>query len=156
MDLLLWRHAEAHDIAENGGDLQRSLTTRGQLQAQRVARWLSAHIDPSARILASPALRTQQTVQALTRDYQTLNELAPGCSPKDIIRLTEWPKSAGMTLIVGHQPTLGHLASLLLTGHEAEWGVKKGGLWWFNTRAHDGVRQTVLRAVVSPDLLDDE
>jgi phosphohistidine phosphatase len=40
MDLILWRHAEAQDESENGDDLQRSLTSRGEKQAARIAAWL--------------------------------------------------------------------------------------------------------------------
>ena len=40
MDLILWRHAEAEDIGENGDDLARSLTSRGEKQAARIGGWL--------------------------------------------------------------------------------------------------------------------
>ena len=40
MDLILWRHAEAFDLAEGGTDLERMLTPRGEKQAARMAAWL--------------------------------------------------------------------------------------------------------------------
>ena len=58
MDLLLWRHAEAEDGDE---DMKRRLTSRGELQAQRMAKWILAHQPKDMRIIVSPAVRTQQT-----------------------------------------------------------------------------------------------
>ena len=37
MDLILWRHAEAQDEADDREDLQRTLTSRGEKQAARMA-----------------------------------------------------------------------------------------------------------------------
>ena len=48
--------------------------------------------------------------------------------------------------------TLGQTAALLLSGDEAEWTIKKGALWWFSNRTRQGETQTVLRAVIGPDL----
>ena len=43
-DLILWRHAEAEDLADNdetgGNDLSRRLTHKGEKQAARMAAWL--------------------------------------------------------------------------------------------------------------------
>ena len=61
MDLILWRHAEAHVIKEGQSDLERTLTTKGERQAQRMAEWLNQRLAHSTRILVSPAVRTQQT-----------------------------------------------------------------------------------------------
>ena len=45
MDLLLWRHAEAEDGAD---DYSRPLTERGRKQAASVAAWLAQHLPSSA------------------------------------------------------------------------------------------------------------
>jgi len=52
-------------------------------------------------------------------------------------------------LVVGHQPTLGRVAALLLSGAEADWDIGKGALWWI-ARANGRI---ALRAVVDPELL---
>ena len=39
MDLILWRHAEAEEEREGLDDLERGLTSRGEKQAARVARF---------------------------------------------------------------------------------------------------------------------
>jgi phosphohistidine phosphatase len=79
MDLILWCHAEA---AEDGfeDDLERPPTSRGERQAARMAAWLNHRLPATARVLASPALRTQQTAQALDRRFKTVDAPAPSCS----------------------------------------------------------------------------
>lgn len=153
MNLILWRHAEAEDVAAT--DLARQLTTRGRKQAQNVARWLRPRLDNDAMVIASPATRTVQTAEALSDQYRVVRDIAPGASASDILSAAGWPQGIASTVVVvGHQPTLGEVAALLLTGSdESSWAVKKGGLWWFESRERNGHDQAVLRAVMSPDLV---
>ena len=153
MELILWRHAEAEEADGTIADHKRRLTARGEKQAKQVARWLHSHLPRKRRILVSPAERTQQTVHAMELPYEIEPGLALGGSAKDVLTIAGWPDQSGAVLIVGHQPTLGRVASLLLGGEEADWSVKKGGVWWFSSREREGVRQTVLRAVLNPDFL---
>ncbi len=152
MNLILWRHAEAEDQAAS--DLARQLTARGRKQAQGIAKWLRTRLDDDAVLLASPATRTIQTVEAFGDRYRVVDALAPGSSAQAVLDAAGWPEDIAETVVViGHQPTLGHVAARLMTGHEAEWSVKKSGIWWFQSRSRNGDGQTVLRAVMSPDLL---
>jgi phosphohistidine phosphatase len=64
-----------------------------------------------------------------------------------------WPERAETVIVVGHQPTLGRVAALLLAGEEAEWSVRKGAIWWLTTRHRENLQQVVLRAVLAPDML---
>ncbi|SAL35603.1 SixA phosphatase family protein [Caballeronia humi] len=151
MNLILWRHAEAEDHAAS--DLVRQLTPRGRKQAQAVAKWLKARIDDDAVFIVSPATRTIQTAEAFGDRYRVVEQLAPGKSAQAVLDAAGWPEGIAETVIVvGHQPTIGRVAALLLSGQEAEWSVKKAGIWWFQQRAR-GVDQIVLRAVTNPDLL---
>ncbi|MDR5834415.1 histidine phosphatase family protein [Caballeronia sp. LZ034LL] len=152
MNLILWRHAEAEDQAPS--DLARQLTSRGRKQAQGVARWLKARVGDDAILLASPATRTIQTAEAFGDRYRVVDTLAPGNGAQAVLDAAGWPDGIGETVVViGHQPTLGRLAALLMTGTETEWSVKKSGVWWFQSRTRAGDGQTVLRAVINPDLL---
>lgn len=151
MELLLWRHAEAEEADGTIADHKRRLTARGEKQAKQVARWLHRHLPRKRKVLVSPAERTQQTVNALELPYEIEPGLALGASATDVLTIAGWPDRTGAVLIVGHQPTLGRVAALLLAGEEAEWSVKKGGVWWFSSREREGVGQTVLRAVLNPD-----
>jgi phosphohistidine phosphatase len=149
MDLLLWRHAEAVD---GSPDQTRELTERGLKQARQMARWLDERRPKRLRILVSPTVRTRQTASAFARDFEIVPALGPEGSVADIIAATGWPDSRAACLVVGHQPGLGRLAALLLSGAEADWTIKKGALWWFSNRVRDGDTQTILRAAVPPDL----
>jgi len=150
MDLLLWRHAEAE---EGENDFERALTARGQRQAKVVAKWIRQHQPKQLRIIASPTVRTQQTADALELPFETNRKIGPDACVSELIAASGWPAASGAVLFIGHQPALGNLASLLLSGHESEWTIKKGALWWLTNRVRAGENQTVLRTVISPDFL---
>ncbi|MEI7428963.1 MAG: histidine phosphatase family protein [Betaproteobacteria bacterium] len=154
MDLLLWRHAEAE---EGIPDLKRNLTARGEKQARQMAEWLKTNGPKKLRILVSPALRCQQTAQALELPFETDKRLGIDSHATNLLSASGWPDGGencsrnNATLIVGHQPTLGQTAALLLSGIEADWTIKKGALWWFSNRTRRGETQTVLKAVIPAD-----
>ena len=151
MELILWRHAEAHLLREGQEDIQRSLTTKGERQAKRMAAWLNQRLPESTRVLVSPAVRTQQTAQALERRFKTVVSLSPECSADDLLKAARWPDASEPVLIVGHQPTLGIVAARLLAGDDQPWSVKKGAVWWLARRDREGVAQVTLQAVQGPD-----
>lgn len=153
MDLILWRHAEAEDGGAGMPDAKRRLTARGEKQAQDIAKWLKPRLSKRLKILVSPAVRTQQTAHALALPFEVEPRIAVGADTADLIAASGWPTHAGAMLLVGHQPSLGRLAALLLSGSETDWAIKKGGLWWLSKRTREGRDQTVLRAVINPDLL---
>ena len=150
MDLILWRHADAD---EGEPDMERGLTKRGEKQARQMAAWLELRLPARTEVLVSPALRAQQTAATLDKPFKTVRKLAPDTGVADLIGATGWPDKRGAVLVVGHQPTLGRMAALLLTGSEASWTLKKGAVWWFTNRVREGETQTVLRAAMAPDLL---
>jgi phosphohistidine phosphatase len=151
MDLLLWRHAEAEDGED---DMKRRLTERGERQARTMAKWIRQHQPNNLRIIVSPSVRTQQTAEALKLPFETLRKIGPDACVSELIAASGWPGATGAVLIVGHQPSLGRLASLLLAGQEAEWSIKKGALWWLSNRVRREETQTVLRAVIPSEFLE--
>jgi phosphohistidine phosphatase len=153
MDLILWRHAEAEDAPPGGDDLQRALTARGEKQAARMATWLDRQLTDGVKILCSPALRCEQTVQPLGRKYKIREEIAPNAPPEAILDVAQWPDAKQPVLIVGHQPTLGEAASKLLGMKPRELTIRKGAVWWFRSRERAGEDQVVLVAVQSPDMV---
>jgi phosphohistidine phosphatase len=150
MDLILWRHAEAEP---GEPDVGRRLTAKGLKQAERVGAWLERHLPDTTRVLVSPADRAQQTALALKRKFRTLDELAPGASTAAVLAAANWPDAREPVLIIGHQPTLGAVASFLLSGDEAGWAVKKGAVWWLTNRDRSGPSAVVLRVVMAPDFV---
>ena len=156
MDLILWRHAEAEEADGRSPDAKRRLTTRGEKHACKMAAWLKERLPPKTRILVSPTERTQQTAHALGLAFELEPRVGVGADAADLIAAADWPEADGKrsaVIIVGHQPTLGRLAALLLSGAEDDWAVKKGAVWWFSGRVRDQGAQTALRAVINPELL---
>lgn len=149
MDLILWRHADA---AEGTPDQDRALTDKGRAQAKRMAQWLNKRLPDDTSILVSPAVRAQQTAQALKRSFTTSNALDTGADCNTVLKAVGAPKIGKTTLIVGHQPTLGQVASLLLAGEAGDMSVKKGAVWWITVRGERG-RLAALRAVMTPEML---
>jgi phosphohistidine phosphatase len=148
MDLILWRHAEAQDGIP---DHARALTAKGFKQAGKVATFLRQHLPGDCRILVSPATRTQQTVAALTEHFTIAPTIAPGASALAVLHAARWPDAGGTVLVVGHQPTLGEVASHLIGCEDTTLSIKKGSIWWFSQR--DGSSQVTLRLVITPDFL---
>ena len=147
MDLILWRHADAE---EGSPDVARKLTTKGHKQAESVAKWLRSRLPKNTVILCSPAVRAQQTVQALGEQYETVEQIAPGSGRAALLKTAGWPNAHAAVLIVGHQPTLGETVGWLLCDNSGEWHIKKGAVWWLAQREING--PVILRAVISPDL----
>jgi phosphohistidine phosphatase len=157
MDLILWRHAEAEDGGDGTPDAKRRLTPRGEKQARKMAAWLIERLPRKATVLVSPTERTQQTAHALGLPFELEPKIGVGADCTDLLVAAGWPESkvsrGGTLILVGHQPTLGRLAALLLSGSEADWAIKKGAVWWFSRRTREGDDQTVLRAVVNADIV---
>ena len=147
-DLILWRHAEAVDSEP---DFDRELTRRGRRQAAKAARWLSKRLPSGARILVSPAARAQQTALALTNDFETDERLSVGADAPTVLAAIDYPPLAHVSVIVGHQPTLGLVASYLLLGAPVDWAIPKSGIVWLRQRANEN--RPRLRAALSPSLL---
>ncbi len=150
MDLILWRHADAVDGVP---DLARELTSKGQKQAEQVARWLRSRLPEQTRVIVSPAQRALQTAKYLTEEFEVLRDLAPGASAASVLAAAHWPDQAGAVLVVGHQPTLGMVAAMLIAGEPMPWSIRKGSLWWLTHRVRGEQPQAVVRAVIAPDLL---
>lgn len=148
MDLILWRHADAK---YGTPDLSRELTEKGRKQAEKMALFLRERLPTDTRILVSPAVRTQQTIAALTDRFTLTPAIAPGASVHAVLQATGWPNAEGTVLVVGHQPTLGSVAAKILGSGEASLRLKKSALWWL--RRPEGSFETTLRLVITPDFL---
>jgi phosphohistidine phosphatase len=146
MDLILWRHADAEDGVP---DEARRLTAKGRRQAQKMAAWLTERLPAGCRVMVSPAARTRETAAAFSENVIIEKALSTAATPQGVLKAAGWPDGDGTVIVVGHQPTLGAVAALALTGEAAAWSLKKGAIWWL---AHDddGVR---VKAVITPGIL---
>ena len=152
-EIILWRHAEAHDATEGQDDLDRKLTVKGQRQAERVAFWLDRNLPQQCRVFASPAKRSQQTARCLSRKHKTLNELSPAARPEEVLAAVGWGIQTEPIVIIGHQPWIGECIHWLLMDATAPLSVRKGAVWWLQSRDRDGANDVIIRAVATPELL---
>ena len=152
MDLILWRHAQA-EVGEP--DEGRELTQQGKKQAARMGAWLDRSLPSGCKILCSPTARTVQTAEALGRKYKIVPEIGPVATATEVLMAAGWPEAKGPVMVVGHQPWLGQVASLLLTGTEQDWTVKKSNAWWISHRQRDEGNELFLKAVLAPEFFSD-
>lgn len=148
MELILWRHAEARTATPDEEDAARELTGKGLRQARRIAAWLKPRMSGPYRILCSPTLRTQHTAMCLDGATETCPELGPESTARRALKASGWPAQQGTVILVGHRPGLNRLAALLMTGRESEWEMKKGAIWWFQSR--EPGEPAFLRMVLRP------
>ena len=158
MDLILWRHADAAP-AKNASEPEsaRRLTGKGRKQAAAMAAWLDRHLPDSTRVLVSPAVCACETADALDRKYHKVAELGSGAPAAQILIAAAWPNNRHPVVIVGHQPSLGQVASLLMFGEEQNLSIRKGGIWWITNRSRDDADvsnpRLTLRAAICPEYL---
>jgi len=150
MDLILWRHADAEDSMPDG---ERKLTAKGIKQATRMAKWLTQHLPADTAVVSSPARRALQTARALTEDIRILDGVGTSATPELLLAAIEWRTARGSVVVVGHQPTLGETAAVLLTGRKLPWELKKGALFWLARREHGNASRIYLRVAMSPDFV---
>jgi phosphohistidine phosphatase len=149
MNLIFWRHAEA---APGYPDLARPLTEKGHKQAKSTGRWLDDMLPRESTILVSPAVRTKQTADALHRQYELCDQIAPDRTVTEMLAVTEWPNAERTVVIVGHNPAITQAAATLLNGNATNWTMQKGGIWWFTNTPNNGELLISLKAVISPKL----
>jgi len=139
MRIYILRHGIAVDHGTPGyePDSERPLTPEGRRKTRLIARDLAKlDVKPDV-ILTSPLVRARQTadiVATILRLKSRLRICDPLTSGGDAKRLiAEINKQHGKAesiMLVGHEPDLSELASLLLTGNKAGAAIelKKGGL----------------------------
>lgn len=150
MELILWRHAEA---AAGEPDSARPLTDHGRVQAQAMARWLAPRLPPELRVIVSPARRAQETAQALGRNFETIEAIAPGCDVATLVKVAGWPSGKRPVMLVGHQPTLGETAARLIDGQDSSWRIGTGAVWWLRSRQRKGEVGAELLLALEPEIL---
>lgn len=158
MDLILWRHAEAEDGAD---DLARALTPKGHRQADRMAQWIKDQLGPfsgAVRIFSSPAVRTRQTADALGMPYELAPSIAPDADADDLLAASMaasgGPDGHNLVILVGHNPAISVLAARLAGAQAPEVSLRRGAAWWYAGNIHsDGAARLTLKSVMTPSLL---
>jgi phosphohistidine phosphatase len=131
MQILLIRHATAEEQAES--DELRPLSEKGIVSMRENVKGLQKVISKIDRLVNSPLLRAQQTADLIAVAYpdaqrDTLPALAPhGYEVTVLEYLQRHAETAETIALVGHEPSLGQLASWLLTAEIGRWlPLKKG------------------------------
>jgi phosphohistidine phosphatase len=138
MELFLLRHGPAVERGTRGfdDDAARPLTPKGRRQLRKTAAAMKQLETDFDLILSSPFLRAKQTAEIvatglkLKKRLKFSNALAPGSPPAILLRQLEREQpTPKRILLVGHEPDLSHLISLLVTGGlQLQLDLKKGGL----------------------------
>jgi phosphohistidine phosphatase len=162
MDLYLVRHAVAFSPDPNRwpDDGERPLTPEGETRFRKAARGVRRIVASIDVVLSSPFPRAWRTAELLEEEAgwpapKPEPLLQAGRSPAEGIEVMEPHLEVASLALVGHEPYLSELASILLTGRPTSltMGVKKGGvahLW-----LEDGLRRGTasLRWLVTPKVL---
>jgi phosphohistidine phosphatase len=138
MNLYLLRHGIAGERGDPryADDSLRPLVPEGRRKMRRIAAGMHALNLEFELWLTSPSLRARQTAEIVAAVYHAqpdlhwVAELAPEGSPRKLVHLLQQQHAAAENiLLVGHEPYLGELMSLLLAGRtDLPLGLKKGGL----------------------------
>ena len=154
MDLLLWRHAHARDALPGESDMDRPLTDKGIRQAEKMAGWLKRHMPANTLILCSPAVRTVQTVQALTQAFTLCHEIRPDSSSEALLAASQWPHASTPVLVVSHQPFLSQAVSQVFDFPSTlTLPFRKGSLWWLRIRSVNGAIKPQLLTIQDAEFL---
>jgi phosphohistidine phosphatase len=117
--LLLIRHAQA---AQGAVDADRPLTDEGVAQAAALGRWLQQAALTPDRVVVSRALRAVQTWERAAGHLSTppapiVDERIYENTLEALLAvINETPADSGTVAVVGHNPSIGVLASVLDDG----------------------------------------
>jgi phosphohistidine phosphatase len=163
MNVFILRHGLAVEPGSPGytQDSERPLTPKGKQQLMKVAKGMRRLGLDFDLILASPYVRARQTADIVAKtlklkkrlDYS--EALTPSGSPKELIdylnRLDPRPEDV---LLVGHEPYLSQLISLLISGETGlAISMKKGGLCKLSADSLRADRCATLEWLLMPRML---
>ncbi len=159
MKLYLVRHAIAEDITDYEDDSLRPLTEKGSDKMHRIAQALrELGVEPDL-IVSSPYVRASQTASVLAKELKYKEEIAysdflvPMAEPDDMIGEINEKYSVDELMLVGHEPNLSSLASILLAGNpDISINFKKGGVCCLSVDNLHYDRKATLEWLVTPKI----
>jgi phosphohistidine phosphatase len=160
MNLYLLRHGIAVERGTPGfaRDADRPLTPDGERKLQLIGEAMRALDLTFHLILSSPYLRARQTAEVIAKSLDArkklefADSLVPDGSTHELVqflnRLRPQPDSV---MLVGHEPYLSGLVSLLVSGKEScSVVLKKGGLCKLTTESLKHGRCATLEWLLTP------
>jgi phosphohistidine phosphatase len=120
----LLRHGIAEDQAPGCDDAARALTDEGRKRLRKAADAWRVVVAPPDVVWTSPLLRARQTCEifcaavGFAGEVRVCADLVPEAAPSRALALLEGEAlcGTGSVALVGHEPHLGYLLGLLLTG----------------------------------------
>lgn len=138
MNLYILRHGLAVEpgTPEYSKDSERPLTPKGERKLWKIAQAMDEMEIRFDWVLSSPYVRARQTAEIVAealhvrKRLETSEALTPAGSAKKLIEtINDRLPPANEVLLVGHEPCLSELISLLVSGNnELAITMKKGGL----------------------------
>ena len=135
--VILTRHAKAASTAP-GTDDKRPLSDLGVAQAKELGVKLSDKIKEVDTVFVSPALRAQQTWDAMAEGAGLaqadmprvrVDQVLYSGSPEQILQAVRLESTGYSSLVIGHEPTISATAVLMVREGEAsevQWGMPTG------------------------------
>jgi len=159
MNLYLVRHGIAEEISGYEDDSLRPLTEKGREKMQKIAQTLKDMGVAPDLIVSSPYVRASQTASILAKELKYKAEivyghfLVPMGEPDDMIGEINEKYSVDELMLVGHEPSLSGLASVLLAGNpNLSINFKKGGVCCLSLDDLRYDRKAVLEWLVTPKI----
>ncbi len=162
MNLYIIRHAIAVDegTPEYEEDSLRPLTDKGKKKMRQIAKGLRALGVGFDMILSSPYVRAKETAEILADVFKMKkgvafsDNLIPMGDPDLLIAEMNEKYSANSIALVGHEPHLTTLISLLVSENASvEMTLKKGGVCNLSTDDLHHTRRATLEWLLTPGIL---
>jgi phosphohistidine phosphatase len=124
--LMLLRHAKSDWSAPGGRDHERPLSARGREAAPKMGAYMARHALVPDLIVASTAARVAETVKHVAPAFAKAPRIVEDArlyeaeADELLAVIKETPKEVHSLLLVGHNPGLAELASLLMASGDVE------------------------------------
>jgi phosphohistidine phosphatase len=162
VDIYLVRHAIAdrRDVVRWPNDDERPLTAQGIARFQKAARGLGRIVREVEVVLSSPYTRAWETAEILHDEIawpvpERCADLEASRAPRGALDVLLGVRDRSSAALVGHEPYLSRLASLLLSGEEnaINLELKKGGVALLTIAGDPRPGGALLRWSVTPKIL---
>jgi phosphohistidine phosphatase len=162
MNLYIIRHAIAVDegTPEYEQDNERPLTDKGKKKMRQIAKGLRILGADFDLILSSPYVRARETAEILADVFKIKADIAfsenliPMGDPDQLIAEMNEKHSANSIAIVGHEPQLTSMVSLLVAENTSvDITLKKGGVCRLSADDFHHTHKATLEWLLTPSLL---